>query len=349
MSFGSLVRKNLLSFYSLFVTDLAMDLGTANTLIHARGKGIVVNEPSVVALDAISKKPLYAGKEAKQVYGKTPKNIVAIRPMKDGVVADFDAVKMMISTFIKKAKARSILMKPRIIIGVPTGITQVEKKAVIESALETGARQVFLVEEPMAAAIGTKMPVHESLGNLIVDIGGGTTEVAIISMFATVYSESVRVAGDELDEAIVSYIKKKHGLEIGIFEAEKLKIRIGTVIELEKMLEMDVSGMDIASRKPKKMTVTSEMIREALSEPIKVIMETVRRSMENISPEMAADVCGRGIVLAGGGALIRGLGKRLQDELGLPVYRARDPLTAIVRGVGRILDDFETFRPVIIN
>lgn len=332
-----------------FATDLAMDLGTANTLIHARGRGIVVNEPSVVAIDQRTKKVVAIGIAAKQMYGKTPQDITTIRPLKDGVIADFDAAKMMISGLIKKANIRSFIVKPRIIIGVPSGITQVERKAVVEAAQETGMSVVYLVEEPMAAAIGTNMPIHESRANLIVDIGGGTTEVAIISMFATAYSESIRVAGDELDEAIVSYIRRSYGLDIGIFEAERIKIHIGSAFPLDTPLETEASGRDTVNGLPKRMVVTDAMIREAIHEPVKAIVEAVHRSMNGISPEMAADVCSRGVVLAGGGALIRGLGKRLTGELGFPVYRSRDPLTSIVRGAGRVLEEFDTYKRVIIN
>ncbi len=349
MNYRSSIKRKTLSIYSLFATDMAMDLGTANTLIYVRGKGIVLNEPSVVALDANTRKPLYVGTEAKNMYGKTPKELITIRPMKDGVIADFDASMIMISTFIKKVRAHSFIIKPKIIIGVPSGITQVEKKAVIESALAAGVRKVHLVEEPMAAAIGTRMPVNQSRANLIVDIGGGTTEVAIISMMATAYSESTRVAGDELDEEIVKYLRKNHNLEIGIFEAEKVKIKVGSAIKLENELSTEVSGRDAVTRMPTRMIVNDTMIRAAIAEPVGAIVNAIQRSMEGVTPEMAADICSRGIVLAGGGALIRGLGKNLENKLGFSVYRARDPLASVVRGVGRVLEEFDTFRRVIIN
>lgn len=349
MNLKSTLKDAFFSVYSVFATDMAMDLGTANTLIHVRGKGLIVNEPSVVALDSSSRKPLYVGSEAKAMYGRTPKELVTIRPMKDGVIADYDATGVMISSFIAKACARSFLIKPRIVIGVPSGITQVEKKAVIDSAIAAGVRKVYLVEEPMAAAIGTSMPVHESRASLIVDIGGGTTEVAVITMFATAYSESIRVAGDEIDEEIVKYLKKTQNLEIGVFEAERIKISVGTAMKPNKKLETVAKGRDAISGIPRKITVDDSMIREAISEPIDGIVGAIHRSMEGISPDMAADICSTGIVLAGGGALIRGLGQRLRNELGLPVYRSRDPLTAVVRGVGKVLDEFDIYRRVVIN
>ncbi len=334
---------------SFFSTDLAMDLGTANTLIYARGKGIVVNEPSVVAIDKRTRKVVSVGKEAKVMFGKTPQDIITIRPLKDGVIADFEAAKIMISTLISKAKLAAFILKPTIIIGVPSGITQVEKKAVIESALETGMGRVHLIEEPMAAAIGTNMPIHESRANLIVDIGGGTTEVAIISMFATAYSESIRVAGDELDDSIVKYLRRKNGLEVGVFEAERIKILVGSAHESETRLETEAAGRDISGGLPRRMKVDDVMIREAMAEPVKAIVDSVHRAMSGVSAEMAADITSRGVVLAGGGALIRGLNKRIQQDMGLPVYRSRDPLTAIVRGAGRVLENFDFFRRVIIN
>ncbi|MBI3793293.1 MAG: rod shape-determining protein [Nitrospinae bacterium] len=331
------------------VTDLAMDLGTANTLIHASGQGIVVNEPSVVAVDQRTKKVVSVGVEAKAMYGKTPQDIVTIRPLKDGVIADFEAAKIMISTLISKAKLKAFILKPTIIIGVPSGITQVEKKAVIESAMETGMGRVYLVEEPMAAAIGTNMPIHQSRANLIVDIGGGTTEVAIISMFATAYSESIRVAGDELDDSIVKYLRRSHSLDVGVFEAERIKILVGSAFETEQKLETEVAGRDLSTGLPRRLLVNDTMIREAMAEPVKAIVDSVHRAMYGVSAEMAADITSRGVVLAGGGALIRGLGKRIQHDMGLPVHRSRDPLTAIVRGAGKVLDNFEVFKRVVIN
>ncbi|MBI5179035.1 MAG: rod shape-determining protein [Nitrospinae bacterium] len=342
-------RDGITYLRSFFATDLAMDLGTANTLIHARGQGIVVNEPSVVAIDKRTKKVVAVGTEAKMMFGKTPQDIMTIRPMKDGVIADFDAAKVMISSLIRKTKLTSFILKPKIIIGVPSGITQVEKKAVIESAMETGMGEVYLVEEPMAAAIGTKMPVGESRANLIVDIGGGTTEVAIISMYATAYSESIRVAGDELDEAIVRYLRKNHGIDVGVFEAERVKIHIGSAFDSGTKLETEVAGRDIVNGLPKRVTVDDAMIRAAMADPVKAIVESVYRALHGISAEMAADVTSRGVVLAGGGALIRGLDKRIQQDLGLPVSTSPDPLTAIVRGAGTVLEEFNTYRRVIIN
>lgn len=326
-----------------------MDLGTANTLVHVRGRGIALNEPSVVMVSRNSGKLLAIGSEAKAMYGKTPDEYEVIRPMKDGVIADFDSTKKMISYFIKKARPNWFTMRPKIVIGVPSGITQVEKRAVIESAIGAGVRQVHLVEEPMAAAIGTKMPVGESVGNLIVDIGGGTTEVAIISMYATAYSESIRVAGDELDEAMVRHIRQKFHLDIGIFEGERVKIAIGTAFPLEQRLITKVFGRDTRSGLPSSVTISDQDVSEAMEDPVKAIIEATRKAMEKTTPEFAHDISNRGIVLAGGGALIRGLGPRLKNELNVPVYRAKDPLTAICRGAGIVLEQWRTFRRVTIN
>lgn len=334
---------------NIFSADLAMDLGTANTLVHARGRGIVLNEPSVVVLSKKTGRLLAVGAKAKTMYGKMPDEFSAVRPMKDGVIADFDSTKKMIAHFIKAARPRWTPRKPKVVIGVPSGITQVEKRAVIDSAHSAGAREVHLVEEPMAAAIGTKMPVGESLGNLIVDIGGGTTEVAIISMYATAYTESIRVAGDEMDEAMVRHIRGAHNLEIGIFEGERVKMAIGSAFPLDNRIKMKVFGRDLVTGLPSSTTLTDEDVREALEEPVNAICDAVRKAMENTTPEFAQDISNRGMVLAGGGALIKGLGARLKNELGVPVYRARDPLTSVVRGVGTVLEDWKTYRRVTIN
>jgi rod shape-determining protein MreB len=326
-----------------------MDLGTANTLVHARGKGIILNEPSVVALSSQDNKILSVGSTAKAMYGKTPDRIKVIRPMKDGVIADYDSTKQMIAYFIKKANASRFGIKPKIIVGVPSGITQVEKRAVIDAATGAGVKEVRLVEEPMAAAIGTGMPVGESLGNLIVDIGGGTTEVAIISMYATAYVESTRVAGDELDEAMVRFIRGKYNLDIGIFEGERVKIAIGSAFELENRLKLKVNGRDVVSGLPKTILLTDADVREAIMEPVEGIIDAVRKALENTTPEFAQDIGTRGIVLAGGGSMIKGLGKRLSQELKVPVYRAKDPLLAVARGVGKVLEEWNVYRNVAIS
>ncbi len=336
----------ILQFFS---ADIAMDLGTANTLIYAPGKGIVVNEPSVVAVSDGGGEAVAVGAEAKAMYGKTPDGITVIRPMKDGVIADFDATKGMITYFINHAIQGRFRFKPRIIIGTPSGITQVEKRAVIDSAMAAGCKEVNLVDEPMAAAIGTKMPVGESCGNLIVDIGGGTTEVAIISMYATSYNESIRVAGDEMDEAIVRHVRHYHSLEIGIFEAERVKLTIGSAFRLEKRIQTKISGRDLASSLPRSITITDDDIRPALAEPSRAICDSVLKALENTTPEFATEIRQRGAVLAGGGALLKGLGTRLNSELKIPIYRAKEPMTAIVRGVGTVLDEWDTYKRVCVS
>ncbi len=325
-----------------------MDLGTANTLMHAKGQGIILNEPSVVTLSR-GGKLLAIGAQAKAMYGKTPDPVQVVRPMKDGVIADFDSTKQMIAYFINKARKSRFSRAPKIIIGVPSGITQVEKKAVIDSAQSAGAREVKLLEEPMAAAIGARMPVEKSAGNLIIDIGGGTTEVAIISMFATAYVESIRVAGDELDEAIVRYLRHEHSLDIGIFEGERIKMAIGSAYPLEQTLKMKVIGKDVMKSAPKTIVLTDKDIRVAIAEPVRAIIDSVQKAMDNTTPELINDIGKRGIVLAGGGSLIKGLGKALSEELKLPVFRARDPLTAVVRGAGRVLEEWDTYKNVTIN
>lgn len=333
----------------LFSSDMAMDLGTANTLIYVPGNGIVLNEPSMVSLAKGSGKLLALGARAKAMYGKTPDRVEVIRPMKDGVIADYDSTKRMIAYFIKKARGGRLGRKPKIIIGVPSGITQVEKRAVIDAALSAGVREVRLIEEPMAAAIGTGMPVGESCGNLIVDIGGGTTEVAIISMYATAYVESIRVAGDELDEAVVRYFRQNHKLEIGVFEGERVKMALGSAWPLERKLETKVVGRDLVSGIPKGIVVNDGEVREALAEPVRAIMDAIRKAMEHTTPEFAQDIITRGIVLAGGGSLIKGLGKAINEELQIPVYRSKDPLTAVVRGAGAVLENWREYKSVTIN
>ncbi len=335
--------------YNLLSSDMAMDLGTANTLVHVRGRGIVINEPSVVTLSKATGELLAIGSKAKSMYGKTPEQAQVIRPMKDGVIADFDSTKKMIAYFIHKGKAGRIGFRPKIIIGVPSGITQVEKRAVIDSALAAGVREVRLLEEPMAAAIGTKMPVGESCGNLIVDIVGGTTEVAIISMYATAYVESSRIAGDELDEAVVRFLRQQYNLDVGIFEGERVKMTIGSAFPLKHRIKMKIFGRDLLSGLPKHIVLSDEELREGMEEPVKAIIDSVSKALENATPEFAQDISSRGIVLAGGGCLIKGLGKALSKMLQVPVYRAKDPLTAVARGAGIVLEQWKTYKQVTIN
>jgi rod shape-determining protein MreB len=337
----------------VFSNDLAIDLGTANTLVYVKGKGIVLNEPSVVAVstDHRSKNRVLAvGLEARNMLGKTPGNIVAIRPMRDGVIADFEVTEAMLRYFIRKAHNRRSFIRPRIIIAVPSGITQVEKRAVRESAESAGAREVFLIEEPMAAAIGANLPITEPTCNMVVDIGGGTTEVAVISLAGIVYSMSVRVAGDKMDQAIIQYIKRKYNLLIGERTAELIKTTIGNAYPDPKNLEtMEVKGRDLASGIPKILTIDSEEVRVAITEQIDAIVEAVKIALEQTPPELAADIVDRGIVLTGGGALLKNLDKLLREETSLPIIVADDPLTTVALGSGQTLDSIETLRRVIIT
>jgi len=335
-------------FFGMFSSDLAMDLGTANTLIFIRGKGIVLREPSVVAVHAESKKVLAVGHDAKKMLGRTPGSIVALRPMRDGVIANFEYTEAMIRHFMQKVHNRKTLIKPQIIIAVPSGITQVEKRAVRDSALSAGARNVFLVEEPMAAAIGVGLPIEAPSGNMILDIGGGTTEVAVISLSGIVYSRSVRVAGDELDEAIVNYMKRKYNLLIGERMAEDIKISLGSAYPMEERKTMEVKGRDLVAGIPRTLVIHDEEVREALSEVVSVIVDTVKTALERIPPELAADIVDKGIVLAGGGALLRGLDRLLREQTGLPIIVAEDPLSAVALGVGRTLEDPDLLKQVAI-
>jgi rod shape-determining protein MreB len=333
----------------LFGKDMAMDLGTANTLIYIKGKGVVLNEPSVVAIQRDTGKPVAVGGQAKQYLGRTNPSILASRPLKDGVIADFDLTRVMIREFISQVRAAAGLIKPRMLIGVPTGVTQVEKRAVIESAEQAGARDIYLIEEPMAAAIGAGLPIHEPRGSMVVDIGGGTTEVAVISLFSTAYSESVRVAGDEANEAVLRLAQKKYQMLIGENTAEQVKIRIGSAYPLDEPLTMEVSGKDLVDGVPRTITFSDEEVRQAMAEPVGVILESVRRAFEKTPPELAADVAEGGLVLAGGGALIRGLDRLIQEELRLRVRIADDPLTTVVMGAGIALQNVREFRRVFIN
>jgi rod shape-determining protein MreB and related proteins len=336
----------------MFSNDLAIDLGTANTLVYVKGKGIVTDEPSVVAVQRDGrggKKILAVGKEAKEMLGRTPGSIVAVRPMKDGVIADFEITEAMLRYFIEKAHNRRTMVKPRIIICVPYGITEVEKRAVRESAESAGARQVFLIEEPMAAAIGAGLPITEPSGSMIVDIGGGTTEVAVISLAGIVFSKSVRVGGDKMDEAIVNYLKRKYNLLIGERTAEQIKISIGTAYPDDEIKVMNVKGRDLVAGIPKTIEVSSEEIREAIAEPVNAIVEAVRIALEKTPPELAADIVDKGIVLAGGGALIKNLDILLREETGLPIMIAEDPLTAVVLGSGKALDQIDILSEVTLR
>src|SRR6266545_3120029 len=323
---------------SLFSSDLAIDLGTANTCVYARGKGIVVNEPSIVAINKVNGRVEAVGKDAKDMLGRTPGNIVAIKPMKDGVIADFEVTEKMLTYFIKKAHNRNVWVRPRIVIGVPSEITQVEKRAVKDSAYRAKASEVHLVEEAMAAAIGAGMPITEPSGNMIVDIGGGTTDIAVISLAGIVYSKAVRVAGNEMDEAIIQYIKKQYNLLIGERTAEQIKIEVGSAFPLEERMTMEIKGRHLIEGVPKTITITDEEIREALAETVNVIVDAVRVALERTPPELSADIVDRGIVLTGGGSMLKNLDKRLREETGLPLAMAEDPLSSVVLGAGLMLD-----------
>jgi len=340
------------SFFSLFSNDLAIDLGTANTLVYVKGKGIVSSEPSVVAVrrDAAGKKKVLAvGKEAKEMLGRTPGSIEAIRPMKEGVIADFEVTEAMLRYFIRKVHNRKTLVRPRIIVSVPFGCTEVEKRAVRESAESAGAREVYLIEEPMASAIGAGLPITEPSGNMIVDIGGGTTEVAVISLAGIVYSKSVRVAGDKMDEAIVQHIKRNYNLLIGERTAEWIKINLGNAFPDTETKTMEVKGRDLVTGIPRVLQVNSDEVREAITEPVHTIIEAIKTTLERTPPELAGDIVDKGIVMAGGGALLRGIDKLVHEETGLPVTIAEDPLSCVVLGAGKALDDLNVLREIALN
>ena len=337
---------NLRSIFSYFSNDLAIDLGTANTLVYARSRGIVVNEPSIVAINKITHKVEAVGHEAKEMLGRTPSNIVAIKPMKDGVIADFDVTEEMLKYFIKKAHNRNHLLRPRIIICIPSEITQVEKRAVRESTLRAKASEVFLVEEAMAAAVGAGLPITEPSGNMLIDIGGGTTDIAVISLSGPVYSRTVRVAGNEMDESIIQYIKRKHNLLIGERSAEQVKIQIGSAAPLEERMTMDIKGRDLIEGIPKTITLKDEEVREALSDAILTIVNAVRVALERTPPELSADIMDKGIVITGGGALLKNLDLRIKSETGLPVFLAEEPLSSVVMGTGKMLEDIDLLRRI---
>jgi len=335
-----------------FSNDLAIDLGTANTVVFAKGKGIVSSEPSVVAVTRDTRgvdKVRAVGQEAKDMLGRTPGNIVAIRPMKDGVIADFDITEAMLRYFINKAHDRKRLIRPRIVIAVPSGITEVEKRAVRESAMSAGAREVYLIEEPMAAAIGAGLPVTEPSGNMIIDIGGGTTEVAVISLSGVVYANSTRVGGDKMDDAIISYVKRKYNLLIGERTAELIKIAIGTAYPDDDIRTMEIKGRDLVAGVPKTLELKSEEVREALAEPVNAVVESVRIALERTPPELAADIVDKGIVLVGGGSLLRNLDVLLRESTGLPVMLAEDPLTAVAVGTGRTLEELPLLKDIALR
>jgi rod shape-determining protein MreB len=340
---------NYHSFFSFFSRDLAIDLGTANTLVFAKGNGIVVNEPSIVAINKLNGEVEAVGKEAKEMLGRTPGNIVAIKPMRDGVIADFKVTEKMLTYFIHKAHNRKMLVRPRIVIGVPSEITPVEKRAVQDSAYRAKASEVHLIEQAMAAAIGAGLPITEPSGNMVVDIGGGTTDIAVISLSGIVYSRSVRVAGNEMDDAIMHYLKRKFNLLIGERTAEQIKIELGSAYPLEKPLKMEIKGRDLIEGVPKTLVVDDTEIREALSECVETIVNAIRVALERTPPELSADISDRGIVLTGGGALLKNLDMRIREETGLPVSIADDPLASVVLGTGKMLSDFKLLRKIAVD
>ena len=352
-SAGLLARRlfplGVRSLFALFSSDLAIDLGTANTCVYARGRGIVVSEPSIVAMNKVTGRIEAVGREAKQMLGRTPGHIVAIKPMKDGVIADFEITEKMLTYFIKQAHNRTVALRPRIVIGVPSEITQVEKRAVKDSAYRAKASEVHLVEEAMAAAIGAGMTIAEPTGNMIVDIGGGTTDIAVISLAGIVYSKAVRVAGNEMDEAIIQYIKKTYNLLIGERTAEAIKIKVGSAYDLDTRLTMDIKGRHLIEGVPKTITITDDEIREALAETVNAIVDAVRVALERTPPELSADIVDRGILLTGGGSLLKNLDKRLREETGLPIAMAEDPLSSVVLGAGKMLSNFGLLRKISID
>ena len=347
--FFKLVKKFINYALGLFSNDMGIDLGTATTLVYVKGQGIVLCEPSVVAIQKGTHNVLAVGEEAKRMLGRTPGNIVAIRPMKDGVIADFEITEDMLRYFIKKVHNRKVFVRPRMVIAIPSGITEVEKRAVKDSAEHAGAREVYLVEEPISAAIGVGLPIQEPSGNMIIDIGGGTTEIAVISLAGIVFSRSIRIGGDELDEAIIEHLKKTYNLMIGERTAEDVKIKIGSAYPLEEELTMEVRGRDLVAGLPKTITVSSEEIREAIAGPISAVLEATRMTLERTPPELSADLIERGIIIAGGGALLRGFDKLISEETGLPVHVAEDPMTAVAIGTGKVLSEIKYLKKVTVR
>ena len=338
-----------MSLFNFFSSDVGIDLGTANTLVFVRGAGIVLDEPSVVAVEVATGKVLAIGRAAKEMLGRTPGEINAIRPLKDGVIADFEITEKLLSDFIRRVVKKRYLMKPRIIISVPSGITEVEKRAVRDSAENAGAREVFLIQEPMAAAIGVGLPVEAPSGSMVIDVGGGTSEIAVIALYGIVNNISIRIGGDEMDEAIVSYLKKNYNLLIGERTAEKIKIAIGSAFPLEEEETIEIKGRDLVAGVPKTMKLSSVQVREALAEPVDAIVEAVRQALELTPPELSSDILDRGIIVTGGGALLRGLDKRLRQETNLPVIVADDPLTCVARGTGKVMEDLQGYQKVLIK
>jgi rod shape-determining protein MreB len=334
-------------FFDVLSNDIGIDLGTANTLVYVRNQGIVLNEPSVVAVEKSSGKVLAIGSAAKEMMGRTPGGIEAVRPLKDGVIADFQISEKLIADFLRRVVKHRYLMKPRVVISVPSGITEVEKRAVRDSAENAGAREVYLLQEPMAAAIGVGLPVEQPTGIMVIDIGGGTSEIAVIALNGIVNDTSIRIAGDEFNDSIINYLKKNYNLLIGELTAEDIKIKIGSAFPLEKEISLEIRGRDLVAGVPKNLKVSSVQIREALSETVDMIVEAVRQTLEQTPPELASDILDRGIVLTGGGALLRGLDKRLRQETNLPVIIAEDPLTCVVRGSGVVLENFEKYQKVL--
>ncbi|MCQ4897338.1 rod shape-determining protein [Anaerotruncus sp. DFI.9.16] len=333
----------------MFSKDIGIDLGTANTLIFMKGKGIIMREPSVVAVDTRNDTVRYVGQDAKEVIGRTPGSIIAVRPLKDGVIADFDITASMLQIFIRKVCNNSVLARPRIIICIPSGVTEVERRAVREAAFKAGAKHVSIIEEPMAAAIGAGLPVAEATGSMVVDIGGGTSEVAVISLGGIVASRSVRVGGDELDNSIIQYIKRKYNLLIGERTAEDIKINIGSAFPLEEEATMDIKGRDLMDGLPKNIQITSEEIREALADPLSMVLDAIRTTLEKTPPELSADIIDHGITLTGGGALLRGLDQLIEKETGMPVHIAESPLDCVAMGTGRVLDDIDRLRDLLAD
>ncbi len=343
------IAKAVDNMLGMFSSDMGIDLGTASTLVYLKNEGIVLCEPSVVAIEAGTSNVLAVGEEAKRMLGRTPGNIIAIRPMRDGVIADFEITESMLRYFIKKVHNSRRLVRPRVVIAVPSGITEVEKRAVKDSALHAGAREVYMLEEPVAASIGVGLPIQEPSGNMVIDIGGGTTEMAVISLAGVVFSKSIRIGGDEMDDAIMNYMKRTYNLLIGERMAEEIKIRTGSAYPMEEEVSMEVRGRDLVAGLPKMTSVTSDEIREALAEPIAQIVEAVRITLERTPPELSADLIEKGIILAGGGALLRGLDQLISEETGLPVHLADDPLTAVVLGTGKVLSELKYLKRLTVG